>query len=174
MPNAHVTCVDLSREMLDLLLRNHADRQEQITVVEASYVDWAYPEGAFDLVVSNQTMHHFLPEKKVEIYRNILGALKPGGSYIEGDFMVDAALAEEYGARYERLTAGKAEAGEFHIDVPLTVETQKKLLREAWFGAVEVLADDIKAERSYAVLRATKVFKSGFNIKRKVGLDSHA
>jgi tRNA (cmo5U34)-methyltransferase len=158
---------------LDISIRNHPGRETQITVTEASYVDWEYPKDAFDLAVSNQTMHHFLPGKKTEIYRKILGALKPGGSYIEGDFIVDDSLAEQYKARYKRLTANlpkTADSGAYHIDIPLTVETQKKLLQDAGFGSVEVLADATKAEWSYAVLRATKTEESRSGQIRQVRL----
>jgi tRNA (cmo5U34)-methyltransferase len=104
-------------------------------------------------------MHHFWYDEKLAIYRKILGALKPGGSYIEGDFMVDEIHAEQYKKRYEQLTANlqeKAKAGEYHIDIPFTLETQEKLLLEAGFGAAEVLASDIKEEWSYGVLAAAK------------------
>ena len=77
-PNAHITCVDVSRGMLDILLKDHPDNHDKITIIEASYVDWQYPENAFDIVVSNMTMHHFWPEEKTEIYRKVRIALKPG------------------------------------------------------------------------------------------------
>jgi RimJ/RimL family protein N-acetyltransferase/ubiquinone/menaquinone biosynthesis C-methylase UbiE len=116
MPNAHITCVDVSRGMLDLLLKNHPSSHDRITIIEASYIDWTYPENAFDIVVSNMTMHHLWPEEKIEVYRKILSTLKPGGSYIEGDFIVkDDLMAEQYRRRYEIITENlpdKAKAGE--------------------------------------------------------------
>ncbi|MCL2125727.1 MAG: bifunctional GNAT family N-acetyltransferase/class I SAM-dependent methyltransferase [Oscillospiraceae bacterium] len=159
IPNAHITCLDLSRNMLDLLLEKYRDRREQITVIEASYTDWLYPEAAFDIVTSHSTMHHLWPEEKIGVYRGIHRALVPGGSYIEADFIVDGILAEQYKRRYEAITSAlsnKAEAGEYHIDIPCTLEVQIKLLRDAGFCSVEVLDDRTEAHGSGAILQARK------------------
>ena len=158
-PNAHITCVDISRAMLDLLLKNHPGGRGRITIVEASYVDWDYPREAFDIAVSHATMHHFWPDEKIGIYRKVFSALKPGGSYLEGDFIVDALASEHYRRRYENITAGlphKAGAGEYHIDIPMTIDVQRKLLLKAGFASVEVLYEDIKASGSGAILKAVK------------------
>jgi len=158
-PNARITCVDISRNMLELLLRNHLNRSDNVTVVEASYIDWQYPEEAFDLVVSSMTMHHLWPEEKIGVYRKILGALKPGGLYIENDFIVDGAQAEQYKRRYKVImsgVSGKAKAGEYHIDIPCALEAQRELLLDAGFSSVEVAEEDIKPRGSNAILRAMK------------------
>ena len=156
-PNAHITCVDVSRGMLNLLLKNHPDSHDRITLIEASYIDWAYPSSAFDFVVSNMTMHHFWPEEKIGIYRKILSTLKPGGAYIEGDFILkDKLMAEQYKRRYEIITANlpdKVKPGEYHIDIPCTLEVQKGLLQDAGFKSVEVLDDCINRGNG-AILKA--------------------
>ena len=158
-PNAHITCVDVSRGMLDLLLKNHPNNHDYITIIEASYIDWSYPENAFDIVVSNMTMHHLWSEEKISIYQKILSSLKSGGSYIEGDFIVnDDMMAEQYKGRYEIITANlqyKAKAGEYHIDIPCTLEVQRKLLQDAGFSSVEVLDADINRGNG-AILKARK------------------
>ena len=157
-PNAHITCVDVSRGMLDLLLKNHPGSHDRTTIVEASYIDWLYPKDAYDIVVSNMTMHHLWPEEKIDVYRKILSTLKEGGVYIEGDFIVDDLMAEQYRRRYEIITASlpdKAKAGEYHIDIPCTLEVQKKLLRDAGFSSVEVLDDNINRGNG-AIIEARK------------------
>lgn len=157
-PNAHITCVDVSRGMLELLLQNHPSRHDKITIVETSYIDWAYPESAFDIVVSNMTMHHFWQEEKTGIYQKILGTLKPEGSYIEGDFIVDAIASEQYRRRYETIISNlpeRAKAGEYHIDIPFTLEVQLKLLQDAGFRNIEVLDTNINSVNS-AILKAIK------------------
>ncbi len=158
-PHAHVTCVDLSRGMLDLLIENHRERTGQIAVVEASYVDWAYPKESFDLVISSNTMHHFWESEKVAIYRRVLSTLAAGGAYIESDFIVDAWCEKQYRKRYEIFVErlGRTpEAGEFHIDIPFTIERQTLLLQEAGFQAVEVLDDSVKPRWSGAILKAIR------------------
>jgi tRNA (cmo5U34)-methyltransferase len=160
-PNAHITCLDLSRGMLDLLLKNHPNDHKRLTIVEASYRNWEYPKEAFDIVTSHATMHHFYPEEKVEVYRKILSALKPGGAYIEGDFILgDALLAEQYRRRHEAITEGLSEkakaSGEYHVDLPLTLDVQMRLLQEAGFGSVEILEDETKFHGSRVILSAIK------------------
>lgn len=157
-PKAHITCVDVSRGMLELLLYNHPLSHQRISVVEASYLDWAYPEAAFDIATSNMTMHHFWEEEKIGVYKKIADALKPGGIYIEGDFIVNAILAKQYKQRYERIIGSMPDnpkAGEYHIDIPFTIETQKRLLHSAGFSRVEVLAVDTNHGKG-AILKASK------------------
>ena len=133
-----------SRGMLNLLLKNHPDSHERSTIVKASYIDWLYPDNAIDFVVSNMTMHHLWPEEKAEIYRKIRNALKPGGVYIEGDFTVkDELMVKQYKRRYEIITTNlpdKAKASEYHIDIPCTLEVQIKLLHDAGFSSIEIVA----------------------------------
>lgn len=158
-PNAHVTCVDLSRQMLELLVENHRTHLKQIEVVEASYVDWDYPIEAFDLVISSNTIHHFWEAEKVAIYKKILSSLKPGGAYIESDFIVDAWCEKHYKNRYGIFVENLGRAprpGEFHIDIPFTIERQTRLLREAGFRAVELLDDSVRPSWSGAILKAIK------------------
>lgn len=157
-PNAHITCIDLAREMLNLLLEHHQDKTDQITVIQASYLSWEYPENTFDIVVSSMTMHHFWQDEKIEIYKKILSALKAGGIYIESDFIVDAPFAEQYRRRYKKILAhirDKALPGEYHIDIPFTVGVQKELLSDAGFSQVEVLDEGINHGKG-AILRAVK------------------
>ena len=158
-PIAHITCVDISRGMLDLLLKNHPDRHDRITLIEGSYLDMEYPENAFDIVVSNMTMHHLWACEKLEVYKKIRDTLNPDGTYIEGDFIAkDDMMEEQYKRRYKMISANlpdKAKAGEYHIDIPLTLETQKKLLRDAGFSSVEVFDDNINRGNG-AILRAKK------------------
>jgi tRNA (cmo5U34)-methyltransferase len=158
-PNAHIVCVDMSRAMLDLLLKNHPGGHSRLTVIEASFVDWAYPAETYDIVTSHACMHHFWPEEKIAIYRKILASLKRGGHYIEGDFIVDHIHAEQYRKRYEIITANlpeKAKPGEYHIDIPFTLDVQLQLQRSAGFSRVEVLDEDVKPNASGAITRAWK------------------
>lgn len=158
VPRAHITCLELSRAMLELLRKNHPHRRHQISIIEASYTDWAYPAAAFDMAVSSMTLHHLRQEEKTAVYRSVLRTLKPGGVYIESDFMVNAVLAEQYRRRYEQITGAlpeKAGAGEYHIDIPLTVEAQRSLLLDAGFRNVEILSDKINHGNG-AILRAGK------------------
>jgi len=158
-PNAHITCLDLSKDMLALLLKNHAGRLDQIEAIEVSYFNWQYPEKFFDIAVSSQTMHHFRPEQKTKVYHNLCKALKTDGFYIENDFYMDAVGSEQYRRRYEVIMSGiseQADTGQYHIDIPCTIEVQLELFLDAGFRTVEVLESHIRASGSGGILKAGK------------------
>jgi len=138
MPRARITGIDLSAEMLSQLRTTYRDRMEQITLIRDSYVTYPLGEARYDFAVSAQSLHHFLPEEKTAIYRNIYNALKKGGVYVEGDFVVDEAEAQEYLKSYHAHMA-QGDEGLYHLDIPFTLETQIGLLQDAGFGSVEVL-----------------------------------
>ena len=158
-PKAAVDCVDVSPAMLERLKARYTDRSAQINVLEASYTAWVYPEETYDLVLSSMTLHHLMPEEKLSVYSSVRKSLRPGGCYIESDFIVDAAMAAQYRRRYNDAVAplpGKPAAGQYHLDIPCTLETQMKLLAEAGFRSVEVLDEDIGPRGSRAIIKAEK------------------
>ena len=84
--NLKVTGVDLTKAMLERLQEKYHDKN--ITLINASYFDYDFGVEKFDAVVSFQTMHHFSHNMKIKLYSRIYSALKPGGKYIECDYMV--------------------------------------------------------------------------------------
>lgn len=159
VPKAKVTCMDMSEKMLELLKVKYSSKAQQIKTICGSYIGWEYPGEFFDYVVSSFTMHHFMEGVKAGIYRNIASTLKPGGLYIESDFIVDGMMMEQYSQRYHRITkemADKRYSGYYHIDIPFTVELQKELLLKAGFSHASVFYEDIKPEGSHAVLVARR------------------
>lgn len=159
MPNLRATCLDLSGEMLSVLRAHYAGRAAQLTLLQASYLDWDYPEAAFDLAVSFNSLHHLEEAPKQALYRRIRDSLVPGGRYIETDFMAPAGPAQEYRARYEAACAALGEAvrqGAYHIDLPMTPDSQRGLMLGAGFDEVNVVFSDLKAEGSFAVLVARR------------------
>jgi tRNA (cmo5U34)-methyltransferase len=135
VPNARITGVDLSEEMLDLLRKRYAARMDQITLIKGSYLGMPLGTQAWDHVISVMSMHHILQDTKLELYRKIRAALKPGGKYIEGDSVVFPETKEECLAEYDEFTAELPQApdGYYHIDVPFTMQKQRSLLLEAGF-----------------------------------------
>ncbi|HAI87472.1 MAG TPA: hypothetical protein DCL63_10845 [Firmicutes bacterium] len=161
-PNARVTAVDLSSEML-AKLKAKLERSQygpQVEVVHGSYLTMPFHAGSFDYVVSVQTMHHFIPDVKLGLYTRIAGALKAGGMYIEGDYVVSPDEERSLLARYAETvkslqaagTVGEDELvdGKYHIDIPLSVQSQTAVLREAGFDDAEVVFEQGAA----AVFRA--------------------
>lgn len=141
-PRAMVTGGDLSAAMLRKLWENYPDRRDRLELIHGSYLAMEFGESRFDYVVSVMAMHHLPPEPKRRLYTKIKTALKPGGLYIEGDYIAEN--NEEEGrmlATYNQQIAGLDgfQEGAYHIDIPFTVETQIKLLLEAGFATAEPL-----------------------------------
>jgi tRNA (cmo5U34)-methyltransferase len=139
-PNIKVTGVDLSKAMLGVLKQKHPN--QDLTLINANYFDYDFGIERFDAIISFQTMHHFSHEQKIKLYSRIYSALKPGGKYIEGDYMVIEQKDEDYYFK-ESVRIRKEQNitdGEFyHYDTPCTIDNQLKMLRLAKFEKVEMV-----------------------------------
>lgn len=133
MPDLMVTGVDMSDKMLDKLREKYPDKE--MNLIQANYLEAGLPAEHFDAAVAVQTMHHFRSGEKLHLYQKILTALKPGGLYVETDYI--AADDEEERQMLREADRLLARYGEkhplFHIDIPFTVERQLALLRQAGF-----------------------------------------
>ena len=137
-PDLEVTGIDITPEMLEQLRRKFADKH--ITLINASYFDCDLGVAVFDAAVSFQTMHHFSHEDKIALYTRIREALKPGGCYIECDYMItDQAEEELHYAENHRLRAelGIPDGEFYHYDTPCTIENQITMLLAAGFSSAE-------------------------------------
>ena len=139
-PNIKVTGVDLSKAMLGILKQKHPN--QDLTLINANYFDYDFGIEWFDAIISFQTMHHFSHEQKIQLYSRIYSALKPGGKYIEGDYMVIEQKDEDYYFKESVRIRNEQNItdGEFyHYDTPCTIENQLKMLRRAKFEKVEMV-----------------------------------
>lgn len=138
VPRAHIVCVDFSDKMLKQLLANY--KGYDVAVVCKDYFKYEYTENMFDCVVSVMSFHHFPKEQKTILYSKILRTLKPGGVFINCDYMVhskeeEAACLEEY---ENKKRATDKEFIEFGFDIPCAVETEKDILKSVGFADVLV------------------------------------
>lgn len=155
-PSVEVTGVDLSEKMLDLLRKKHPDKN--LHLVLADYFLYEPKRESFDAAITFQTLHHFKAEKKREIFKKIYSALKPGGVYIECDYI---AVCE----KIEKLTAAECERRrkrdgippeEFvHFDTPLTLEHELEAIKSAGFKYVECLGF-LKGDNHTAMIKGEK------------------
>jgi tRNA (cmo5U34)-methyltransferase len=139
-PHIKVTGVDLTQAMLDLLKQKHPDKD--LTLIRASYFDYDFGIKRFDTILSFQTMHHFSHEQKIKLYSRVYAALRPGGKYIECDYMVTEQTDEDfYFKENERIRkAENIPDGEFyHYDTPCTIDNQLQMLRTAGFEQAEMV-----------------------------------
>lgn len=153
LPQVRVTGVDLCEAMLAQLARKHADRQPVLLC--ADYFEADLGECAFDAAVSFETLHHFTQEKKQTVFEKICRALRPGGVYIEADYI--ACCAEEEALLFAECARRRARDGIaaerfVHFDTPLTLEHETQALRAAGFARIE--ADE--AIEGAVIIRAWK------------------
>jgi len=142
-PNACVTGVDLSREMLDRLAEKYADKNKQIDFKLGSYLEIPFPEKKYDYALSVMTLHHLTKEEKVSIYQKILNTLKDEGTYIEADYVVIPSEEADRYRRYQEIkqTYGIKDMHNYHVDIPFSKNTQTHLFFEAGFNSVEVILE---------------------------------
>lgn len=140
-PNAKITCIDLSQGMLDILKKKYIEHANQLEIINASYMEYDFHIGKYDYVFGIMTMHHFLYDEKLEIYKRIKASLKDGGKYIEGDYVVSKYYEKKWLKEREKLLIEHGEdVGKlYHIDIPFAVTTQKRLFRQAGFKNFNIL-----------------------------------
>lgn len=140
-PNARITCIDLSKEMLEILKEKYKDKLNQLNIVVSSYLEEDLGINKYDYVIGVMTMHHFLYDEKVDIYKKIKLALKESGSYIEGDYVVSKYYEKKWlKQRVELLMAqGSEKIKLYHIDIPFALTTQKRLFKEAGFKSFNLI-----------------------------------
>ena len=133
-PDICVTGVDLSGAMLAKLSQKYRGRN--LTLIRGNYLDCDFGACRFDAAVSFESLHHLTLAEKLKLYAKVLFALRPGGLYIEGDY-VAADLPQEDFLRREcerlRREEGIPEGVLCHFDMPCTVGHQLALLRAAGF-----------------------------------------
>lgn len=135
MPDAAVTGIDMTPAMLEALRRKYPEKD--LTLIAADYFTQDFGTDCFDAAVSVESLHHFTHDAKLGLYRKLYAALRPGGVYVECDYMVETQAEEDfYFAELARLKAeqGLDETAFYHYDTPCTVENQQKLLQAAGFA----------------------------------------
>ena len=139
-PAIKVTGVDLCQSMLDKLLEKHSDKH-LITVCQ-DYFRYDIGFEKWDAVISFESLHHFLPERKGELYRKIYHGLKKGGVFLLGDYIACCDEEEELlrSVYLKKRKQSLIPTHHFvHFDIPLTLEHERRLLQEAGFMVEKIL-----------------------------------
>ena len=130
-PNASVTGIDISVDMLDELARKDRQWIPHLTLVAASFLELDLGGARYDAIISSMALHHWPPHVKLNLYRRIHNSLRPGGAFVNGDY-VDS--EENSILRLAKFAASETdECHQQHIDLPLSPEQEKELLKEAGF-----------------------------------------
>lgn len=153
-PNAKFLCIDLAENMLELLKSKYKDVLNQIEIIKASYFDYDFGCNRYDYVVASATMHHWLDDQKLLLYKRIFDSLKPGGKFINDDYMVPEEIEKEALEQYNKMKdSGVIKDGEFyHVDIPFSVKTESKILYDAGFQRIKVIYEHYSEKHCGALL----------------------
>ena len=144
-PEARYTLMDFTAEMLEKAKQRFGESPKlRYRVADYAEADW---EGTYDLVVSSLSIHHLGDEAKRRLYRKVIEHLRPGGHFLNAEFVrsADPAVQARYWDRWiEKMREGgltEAEVGQAlertAIDILAPVEDQLQWLREAGFAEVD-------------------------------------
>jgi len=140
-PNMSVTGIDISQQMLNMLKEKYEEKE--ISLICGSYFDVPFGEN-YDIILSTYSLHHWNEKEKIIIYEKIHTSLKEGGKFISGDYTCKTKEREQF-LQSEFIRLRKKENlldGEFyHFDIPLTVETDVKLLQDTGFVDIKVVKE---------------------------------
>ena len=143
-PDIEITGLDIAEDMLQLLRGKYPGKHIELHC--ASYFDFDLGRSLYDVALAVMTLHHYDHETKTALYRRIHDCIRPGGVYIECDFMLsedeygDAQATEDLNfSEFARLKKeqGLTDGIEYHYDTPCTVPNQKQMLSAAGFVNVE-------------------------------------
>lgn len=138
-PNIKVTGIDLAEKMLEKLREKYACRK--ISLINASYFSTDLGQNRFDAAISIMSLHHFEADAKARLYRKIYRSLRPGGVFLDGDYMIgsdDGAVEMKFLEERRKLQRDFHLTEKFyHYDTPFTVKHETSLLRSAGFFAVQ-------------------------------------
>lgn len=153
-PNAKFICIDLAENMLELLRSKYKDVLDQIEIIKTSYFNYNFGCNQYDYVVASSTMHHWLHDPKLLLYRRIFISIKPGGKFINDDYMVPKEQEKEaLETYYQMKNSGIIKDGElYHIDIPFSVETESKIMRDAGFYAIKLVYEHYSEKHCGALL----------------------
>ena len=82
-PDAHITLMDFSDNMLDVA-RQRFMGNKKIQYVVSDY-NRSDPGGPYDIICSALSIHHLSPEDKHQLFNKIYTALSSGGMFVNAD-----------------------------------------------------------------------------------------
>lgn len=136
-PSIDVTGVDLFKDMLDQCYLKHCSKN--FKPILADYLTYDMGINCWDAVISFESLHHFLPAQKLDLYKKIHCSLKENASFIYCDYFACCEEEEELlRSTYleKRLRFNIPDTQPIHFDIPLTIEHEKNLLLQAGFTSI--------------------------------------
>lgn len=102
-PQAQLTLVDLSADMLKQASDKLGGEGTHIHLVQSGFMGLCLEPGQFDMVISSVALHHLNDQEKPVLYARMFEWLKPGGLFRCADetLNVPRAIQDENMARWE-------------------------------------------------------------------------
>ena len=146
-PDADVTVIDITENMINKLKQRNFSNH--ITTILGDFFEVEFGND-YDAVISTSALHHFKKEEKEILYKKIYDCLKVKGQFINSDRIAQTEEFEnsqlfELDHRFDDYK---------HIDIPLTIEHEKELLKKVGFNDIE--SQDVDIE-DYSLIKARKV-----------------
>ncbi len=130
-PNAKVTAIDITEKMLnELRKRPFANR---VNTICGDFFEVNFGNN-YDAVISTSALHHFTEEDKLKLYKKVFECLKENGQFINADKFVNT-QEEQENLLQEYIDNPNARP---HMDTPLTIDNEIKILKEVGFREIEV------------------------------------
>ena len=146
-PNAEVTVIDITENMLDKLRqRNFANR---LNIICGDFFEVPFGKE-YDAVISTSALHHFKKNEKIRLYKKIFKCLKNNGQFINCDY-----IAETMDIEASQLYKLDYEINDYkHIDIPITLAHEIEILKMAGFQ--KIISNNVDKE-SYMLIKARKL-----------------
>jgi len=145
-PHAHITCVDMAENMLDLAARK-MKRFNNVKFELGELTSYRF-KGRYDAVVSSLALHHLEGRKKTALFKRIGEALAGGGVFANADIIVsaDASVQKKYLGKWEEFilkSYAKRHVRQNHEmylreDRPAALSDELRNLKAAGFRNVEL------------------------------------
>ncbi len=144
-PNAYVTGVDFSQEMILAARQKLSSFKERFDLIETDLVNFE-TDKTFDVIISAVTIHNLPHEEKALIFRKIYSLLNKDGIFVNGDFIegenkeTNDLIKKEYREYLEANLSGemlkKWLKHAFEEDAPMKFSEQTELLKRIGFKKV--------------------------------------
>lgn len=146
-PNAHVTVIDITENMLEeLKKRSFADH---VTCICGDFFEVEFGKE-YDAVISTSALHHFKKDEKLKLYQKVYDCLKENGQFINCD-----KIAQTEEIEVQQLYELEHNIENYkHIDTPLTVEHEIEVLKQVGFHNITTNKVD-KEDYSFIMSRKT-------------------
>jgi tRNA (cmo5U34)-methyltransferase len=138
-PNIEVHGVDFSKKMIHALNKKYPNNKIKVDI--KNYFKFDFKVNKHDVIISSMSLHHFLFKDKLALYRKIYIGLKNKGCFINCDYIIDDEKEEKKALNdYLKIQAtNKMEIGTTHLDIPMTLQHELKILKLAGFKDIKVM-----------------------------------